>query len=257
MGGVVDRIELRTSTVCVESQETRNMKRDSQAAPGNARGFRGRRIRWAIAIALAVAVVATGVILYQAMMVGDSDGLKPDSPPEDRPLLRFTGSRLVGRHQGAKQWELWVKQIEVEQDENVVAFDSIGKGIIYRRGKTWLTLEGGGGVYRRDTGDFMLQGNMVVRSDRGLVFKTDALTWQADKGVLHAPGTIYAEVEGNQIQAGCLYADLRENRYILRNDVTVLQQGERRIWTGELVYDMDNESVTMMGNGRIEIKTGR
>ncbi|MGI6037746.1 MAG: LPS export ABC transporter periplasmic protein LptC [Limnochordia bacterium] len=198
-----------------------------------------------------VVVMLVGLGLWALLAPPDDDLVEPSVPTETDPTVGLTTARVVGRHQGRRQWELTAAQMEVE--EPITYFQGIQGGTIYHDNAPYLDFRAAGGRWNMERNDFILQGSVKAFDLEGQeIMQTDELAWDGPGEVLVAPQGIWIRWGELILQGDFFQALLGEDRVEIEGNV-VLEGAAYRAWARSLVYNLEEEQVTLRGPGRVQL----
>lgn len=203
------------------------------------------------AVIVAVLLIA-GALLFGRGLVFRSDGGGGAEEEETveidvRPLL--TATRVVGRRQGERQFELDAGSIG-DEDEWVL-IDEIENGLLYKDGAVFVTFRADAGRWHRSSNNLVLHGDVVLQYDERVDILTDELEWLAATELVISPGPVRMYVDGDEVTAASMEADLDEERVRLEGDVHIVRPGGDKVEMATVVYWLAEERLEGFGRGRL------
>lgn len=162
---------------------------------------------------------------------------------------RLTASRVVGRRQGERQFELDAGSIGDE--EEWVTLEAIENGLLYRDGEVFVAFRSDAGRWHRSSNNLVLEGNVVLEYDGRVEIRTEALEWRAKDEVVVSPGPVRMAVDGDEVTAATMEADLDEERVRLDGEVRIVRPGGDRVDMATVVYWLAEERMEGFGRGRL------
>lgn len=204
-----------------------------------------------LAVVLAVAVLAAGLSLWRR--AGEQPGTAPVPVPED-PRPQLVSTRVVGRHQGERQFELEAGTIA--DDGDWIRIDAIEDGVLYRDSQVFVTFTAREGRWHRPSNDLVLTGDVVLVYDGRVHLYSDRLEWHAEDELVVSPGPVVLTVDGDVIHAGSMEADLDQERVHLQGDVQIERAGGGRVAMAEIVYWLAEDRLEGYGQGQVRLLLG-
>lgn len=202
---------------------------------------------------LVLAAVLTGLVTWGARDREEQPPAAPvPAPEESRPQLVST--RVVGRHQGDRQFELDAGAIADEGDW--VRIDSIQHGVLYRDGEVFVTFTANEGRWHRQSNDLVLMGDVVLVYEGRVHLYSDQLEWRAADERVVSPGPVMLTRDGDVIRAGVMEADLDQEVVRLRGDVLIERARGGRIQIADVRYWLDEDRLEGYGPGQVLVVPG-
>lgn len=202
------------------------------------------------------AVMATVLALAAVVFFGgrgeDEIDVGVELPAEPRTQLSAT--RVVGRHEGERQFELDAATIADEDDW--VRIDAIENGVLYRDGRVFVTFDADAGRWHRPTNNLVLIGNVVLVYDERVHMRTDQLEWRAADELVTAPGPVQMIIDGDTVEAGAMEAHLEQERVRFMGDVRIVRKSGDVLEMSDVVYWLAEERLEGRGRGRLIVGGG-
>lgn len=208
-----------------------------------------RSVLWAAVLA---AVLAIGAAVYYFGRGEDEIDVGVEPPAEPRTQLSAT--RVIGRHQGERQFEMDAAAIADEDDW--IRIDAIENGVLYRDGRVFVTFDADGGRWHRPTNNLVLTGNVVLVYDDRVHIRTERLEWHAADEVVTAPGPVQMVIDGDTVEAAAMEAHLEEERVRLMGDVRIVRASGDVLEMSDVVYWLADERLEGRGRGRLVVGGG-
>lgn len=207
-----------------------------------------RRWLW---IGLAVAVVIAGVFIGPSLFApqGDPSEQVSDDEPEVDVRPRLTATRVVGRRQGERQFELDAGSIG--DDGDWVVLERIRNGLLYRDGEVFVTFQSEAGRWHRPTNNLILTGEVILRYDDRVDIETDELQWIAKDEMVVSEKPVRLLIDGDEVTALTMEADLDEERVHLEGDVRIVRESGDRMAFGRVVYLLAEDRLEGFGRGQL------
>ena len=209
----------------------------------------GNKRRWAAAVLVTVAAVAGLLVWRQA-----EEPAPAPVPVADDPRPQLVSTRVVGRRQGDRQFELDAGAIA--DDGDWIRIEAIDHGMLYREGEVFVTFTARQGRWHRESNDLVLSGDVVLVYEGRVELRTDQLEWRAAQERVVSPGPVELSTGEDLIRAASMEADLADEVVYLRGDVEIERAGGGRIEMPEVVYWLAEERLEGYGPGRVRLVLG-
>lgn len=121
--------------------------------------------------------------------------------------------------QGMKEWKLKSDTASYFQDNKVMQFKKVNATFYAKEGRTF-TVQGDRGTFNTASKDFELSGNVVGTSSDGYIFRTEMLTYTADKNQARTNKKVYLENPQFKLEGTGMVLDVKEQKVFLANHVT-------------------------------------
>ncbi len=149
--------------------------------------------------------------------------------PQVPVTLKATEMRVVVRHRGTAQVDLRAQEAEAAADQKLATLKGVGRAVVFRDGKEFLTVRAQRIVLNRQTQNFVATGGVEITAPNG--------DW------LRAPEVVYDNAasvlvfrRGVEFQIGENRARARTLRYHVQRDVVEVE--------GDVDVQLDVRSVT-------------
>lgn len=206
--------------------------------------------RLVIIVLLTIAMLASGYAIWKFLAKKPSEKVQqPDFSTQ------FSAARVVGRWKGERQWSLAARSLRDEGD--LLVMEGIEQGVIYQGEKELFTFQASQATWQKrkdgqECNDLLLAGGVTVFQDDQPVLQTAQLQWQAAPAQLTAPDPVEFTYQGNSITAGKMIYDADQQTITLQTDVQVqLKDGSLMSVDGQIVYYMPTGEFTASGPTRI------
>lgn len=203
---------------------------------------------WAVVLVV-VAAVLLGVSVFRSNTDGGRAVDLPEVDDEADPRPQLVSTRVVGRRQGDRQFELDAGAIA--DDDDWVRIDEIENGLLYRDGEVFVTFDAAGGRWHRPSNNLVLVGDVVLVYDGRVHMRTDELEWRAAEELVISPGPVSMVIDGDVVQAARMEADLDEERVRLVGDVHIVRPSGESVEMAEVVYWLAEDRLEGYGRGRL------
>lgn len=136
-----------------------------------------KRFNWR----LAAVCVAAALVIWIVVGVVLAGRDVPPAPPGSQPITLF-GGRVNGNRISTKSWTFEYKKAQMSPDGVVATVDGVKRGIIYKKGKPYLSITAEHVQINTQTFDFTATGDVHVaelRPKNGMTrsFDTDLVEW--------------------------------------------------------------------------------
>ena len=120
--------------------------------------------------------------------------------------------------QGEKEWELDATTANYFKDKKLAEFHDVSIIFYSKKGKTF-TLRGDTGSLNTETKDVYLSGNVVGTSSDGYQFRTETLTYKANKHRAKTDRKVVLEGPQFNLEGRGMVMDLEKEKVFLLKDV--------------------------------------
>src|SRR5690606_16792247 len=136
-------------------------------------GWRG--VKRTVALAAFAAVLLASAVWF--VSVRRAPGPDRAAGPPEEPRTQLSTTRVVGRHQGERQFEL--DAAVIADEDGWVRIETIRNGVLYRDGRPFVTFDADLGRWNRTTNNLILSGNVSLVYDDRVSMRTERLEWRA------------------------------------------------------------------------------
>lgn len=180
--------------------------------------------------------------------------VEPPAPPISvPPSVQLLESRLVGRKDGLRQWEILAQSVLQAGDSvTLTDFDEI---TMFQDQEPYLFIDADTAVWDRKLEVLHLYESLVRDEDDGFYLESDLLIWDGAKETLTSPGPVFMLWEGLEIQAEEMLMEAQSNLVYLQDDVRI--RDGSMLWRLEYaVYDLDHGRMDFYGSVVLEGEVG-
>lgn len=206
-----------------------------------------------VALAAFAAVLLASAVWF--VSVRRAPGPDRAAGPPEEPRTQLSATRVVGRHQGERQFEL--DAAVIADEDGWVRIETIHNGVLYRDGRPFVTFDADLGRWNRTTNNLILSGNVSLVYDDRVSMRTERLEWRAADELVVAPGPVYMVIDGDVVEAASMEADLAEERVRLSGNVRILRKSGDVLEMEDVVYWLAEERLEGYGRGRIVLRVGQ
>ena len=207
--------------------------------------------RGRIVIGLVVMLCAALIVLRLTARPQTPAQTEAESRPEQG--IYIMDSRLVGRLEGKRQWEIASARVR-DAGENVDIAD-ISEVIIFQDDAPYFTVDADQGRWHRPTNDLELTGDIAAEGPHEFSLTTTRLKWEAATEILRAPEPLVVHYQGAVVYADAMVAETKLERVTLTGRVRIVQDG--LTWEmEELVYELDKDLMHVYGRGLTVERSG-
>lgn len=204
----------------------------------------------ALSVLVFIAVLLLGRAFFAPPAHPGADAVE-DLEIDVRP--RLTATRVVGRRQGERQFELDAGSIG--DDDDWVLLEQIENGLLYRDGAAFVTFRSNAGRWHRPSNNLVLSGDVVLEYDERVNIRTEVLQWQAATELVVSPGPVHLTIDGDFVTAASMEADLDEERVRLEGDVRITRESGDRVAMATVVYWLAEDRLEGFGQGQLVFGT--
>lgn len=200
-------------------------------------------------IILGVVLLGAGLYFAFRLLVA------PDPPsPSGPPGVQFVETKLVGRKEGARQWEILTKSV-VQQD-GLVTIGDMEKVTVFQGEKPHLDIRAREALWKRKEDTLTLLGDVEVEGrDEEFWLKSDLLIHTGADSTLTSPGPVQMVWSGLKIRADEMVYESESGLLYLIDNV-VIQDGELKWGLKQAVYDLNRDVLDFYGQIVLETKAG-
>lgn len=164
------------------------------------------------------------------------------------PSVQLLESRLIGRKDGERQWEILAQRLL--QANNRVTLTEIEKITMFQDQEDYLYIDAAEAIWDRDQDRLDLLGQVKVAGDFSL--QSEHLIWQGADETITSPGETSLNLDQLQIRSGRMVLDGSLNILHLEEHVEI-EEG-RFLWRLEQAsYDLNQDILEFYGNLSLEI----
>lgn len=190
-------------------------------------------------------------VLVLVIFVAIQFFLEPPAPLVSvPPSVQLLESRLVGRKDGFRQWEILAQSV-LQAGESVTLTD-LEEITMFQDEEPYLYIDAERAVWNRKS-DILHLHNSIVRDGEqdgdsdGFYLESDLLIWTGNEEILASPGPVVILWEGLEIRAAEMVMEAKTNLLYLQRDVQV--RDGSLVWkTDQAVYDLDQGFMDFYGS---------
>jgi LPS export ABC transporter protein LptC len=180
-----------------------------------------RRLRWLVMAVLAVVLAAGGWLLQRSFAARQrAQQARPIVDILPNVAQRIQNFHRVKVDNGRKVWEVSAREAQYLEEEQVVRVDAPVVEVYLEDGRT-VALRGQGGkvfLAARELQRVELEGDIVVQLG-DYAMSTDAAHYDADRGVIVAPGRVRITGAGFELQGEHMEVDVAAEQLVLSQRV--------------------------------------
>ncbi|HEY8530649.1 MAG TPA: LPS export ABC transporter periplasmic protein LptC [Limnochorda sp.] len=154
---------------------------------------------------LGVGLAFGAVLVLWLWGTGGPRPAEPAEPAREPVPPRLEGVTVDGFFDGARQWTLEVGALAEEGER--VDLEQVRRGLFYREGNPWLTLQAARGRWMPSTNGLELEGQVAIELLSGGRLETERVAWHGAAGRLEATSQVVATLDGNRLTAGSMRAE--------------------------------------------------
>ncbi|HBG02033.1 MAG TPA: LPS export ABC transporter periplasmic protein LptC [Firmicutes bacterium] len=172
--------------------------------------------------------------------------VQPQPPPVSvPPSVELMESKLIGRQDGVRQWEILAKSVLQAGDS--VTLTDMDEIIMFQAGEPYLYIDSDRAIWDRKSDILHLHSSVVRDIEGGFRLESDLLIWNGVEKTLTSPGPAFILWEGLEIEAGQMVMEAKNNLLYLNQDVQI-RDGSMAWRLENAVYDMDQELMDFYGS---------
>lgn len=163
-----------------------------------------------------------GVIIVLTITLSEKETPKPPPVPENPQgadiIINNFEYTSTDEH-GVKEWKLKSDTASYFQGNKMVGFKKVNATFYAKEGRIF-TVRANKGTLNTEAKDFELSGNVVGTSSDGYTFRTETLTYTADKNQARTNKKVYLESPQFKLEGTGMVLDVKEQKLFLVNNVT-------------------------------------
>jgi LPS export ABC transporter protein LptC len=179
----------------------------------------------------------------------------PKNPPPNPgvPSINLQRTKLIGWDNHKKTWAIEAKRIWQSSEGNIIYFENISKGIIFSIENREAHFKAGWARWEKARAMLYIGGGLEVLVDKH-AFKTSEAVMRYTNQEISCERRVSLTGPEVRIHAQKMKLDLdREEVFLEGNVVLVLSQGQDRVATKALIYNLKDESYQLMKPGGITL----
>lgn len=161
------------------------------------------------------------ILLVLTITLSEKEPSKPPPAPEnpqgaDIIINKFEYTSTNA--QGVTEWKLTSDSASYFQDNKMVGFKKV-YAVFYSKDGRILTMQADNGTLNTAAKDFELSGNVVGTSSDGYTFRTDSLTYTAEKNQARTDKKVYLDSPQFKLEGKGMVLDVKEQKIFLVSNV--------------------------------------
>lgn len=170
---------------------------------------------------------------------------KPPPPPLSvAPSVQLLESRLIGRKDGQRQWEILTKS--VLQTGDIVTLSDFDQIIMFQEEEPYLFIQAESAVWERKKDLLELNGPVVVEGEDSFRLESDFLLWDGAKETLVSPGPVVFYWNKTEITAQEMVFETETDLLYLTKDVEI-RDGSFLWQVEKAVYNLGQDVIEFYG----------
>mgnify|MGYP000886262317 FL=1 len=171
--------------------------------------------------------------------------VKPPPPQESiPPSVELVESRLIGRKDGVRQWELLTKS--VLQADEVITLSDLGEISIFQDEQPYLSVSAQRATWRRKQDILELFGPVVVEGEDHFRLESEHLIWEGKQATLTSPGPVLINWQEMELRAEEMILETETDLLRLHRNVEI-REGQFVFRLQQAVYDLGAERMEFYG----------
>jgi len=162
-----------------------------------------------------------GIIIVLTLTLSEKETPKPPPVPENpqgADIIINNFEYTSTNAQGVKEWKLKSDTASYFQGNKMVGFKKVNATFYSKEGRTF-TVRADKGTLNTEAKDFELSGNVVGTSSDGYTFRTETLTYTADKNQARTNMKVYLESPQFKLEGTGMVLDVKEQKLFLVKNV--------------------------------------
>jgi LPS export ABC transporter protein LptC len=162
-----------------------------------------------------------GIIIVLTLTLSEKETPKPPPVPENpqgADIIINNFEYTSTNAQGVKEWKLKSDTASYFQGNKMVGFKKVNATFYSKEGRTF-TVRADKGALNTEAKDFELSGNVVGTSSDGYTFRTETLTYTADKNQARTNMKVYLESPQFKLEGTGMVLDVKEQKLFLVKNV--------------------------------------
>ncbi|HPD60333.1 MAG TPA: LPS export ABC transporter periplasmic protein LptC [Thermodesulfobacteriota bacterium] len=163
-----------------------------------------------------------GIILVLTLTLSEKETPTPLPVPENpqgADIIINNFEYTSTNAQGVTEWKIKSDTASYFQDNKMIGFKKVN-ATFYAKGGRIFTVRSDKGTLNTEAKDFELSGNVVGTSSDGYTFRTETLTYTADKNQARTNKKVYLESPQFKLEGTGMVLDVKEQKLFLINRVT-------------------------------------
>lgn len=192
-----------------------------------------------------VVIIALIVLIFQVFV-------EPPPPLESvPPSVQIVESKLVGRQDGIKQWELLAKS--VLQADDLITLRDLGEITIFQDDGADLIINASWATWQRKNDVLTLYGPLVVEGIDQFKLVSDELVWAGKQATLTSPGPATITWLGLIIEAGHMILETETDLVHLSSGVKI-REGQYVFNLQRATYNLEADLLDFYGQVALELE---
>ncbi|UCH36517.1 MAG: LPS export ABC transporter periplasmic protein LptC [Armatimonadota bacterium] len=207
-----------------------------------------------IALLAAIALTAAAAVAYLWLTASRiAPEPQPRLPVAPEIQVKFDRITVRGRAEGDRYWELEAQSIEMTRDQSLTRLQGLRRATLYAGDKPQLFARAQWAALRSPSRDMELGGGVEVKSDAGLLLRTESLRWDAERERLTSAGPVEMELGETMVTATRAYY-VADGEKIVCDGRVQIRQGENYLTGEKLSADLRAETLEIAGGVRMRLR---
>jgi len=168
-----------------------------------------RRISWS-AVGWLVALAFIALVAYEVISASKE---APPPPPGQQPVI-LKGGKVTGNRISSRSWSFDYDRVETSPDGTLATVDGVKHGVLYKKGKPYLSLAAKHVQINTQTFDFTATGDVHIEDARPGVqarsFDTDLVQWANALKMLTLPHTSLIRTGDQMLRVDSITVDFNK-----------------------------------------------
>tara|TARA_A100001037_G_scaffold305149_1_gene344229 strand:+ start:4997 stop:5593 length:597 start_codon:yes stop_codon:yes gene_type:complete len=134
--------------------------------------------------------------------------------------IKLDDIHVIENSKGYKEWELWAETAKTYQAKDLTVFSKI-KMKIYKDNTFWELYANKGSLVISSR-DVLMSGNVVIKSNSGLLLKTQSISFKTSSNTLFAKSEVFIEGDDFKVNGYGLEGNIRKGSFTIKEKVVAL-----------------------------------
>jgi len=134
--------------------------------------------------------------------------------------IKLDDIHVIENSKGYKEWELWADTAKTYQEKDITIFNKI-KMKIYKDNTFWELYANKGSLVISSR-DVLMSGNVVIKSNRGFILKTESISFKPSSDTLFANAKVLIEGDDFKVNGYGLIGNIKKGNFTIKEKVVAL-----------------------------------
>lgn len=185
------------------------------------------RVAGKLLAGLLFAALMVEVVIFSPKEISSPEDIKSKSSQSDTEEQYMRGASLVETSEGRKEWELKADEAKGSKEKGFMALKTVNAKFFSKDDSSFFIVTGERGSVWLNTKDMEVQGNVVVTSSNGHIFKTNSVHYKSEAKALRTsdPVTMVGPKDLNgdrlNLEGRGMFASIEDGFIDIQEDVRV------------------------------------